>query len=356
MTPQTVATIQPVRSGHQYPRFRHLLLVAALAVLSVLVPVPRSALAADFSSLQWANQTIRLHQAWQYVPNRGAGTRVCAIDTGVMLDHPDLKDAIIGGINTADATAPASFGDDVGHGTFTAGIMVARGTHIWGVAPGASLLVAKGLNQRGEGDASSTTAGILWCIDQGARVIDLSLSGGASPWDGLAEAIAFGCRQGVDFAVAAGNEGAPNQRLNPANVTSPCLITANASDRHDQLAHFSNHGENTRSVTAPGQVVVSDWTNGSVALGSGTSSSAAFVAGVMALLRSQGADARTAVRVILKSGRHPTHVRFVGGRNAVLGYGILDAGAACKMYHDLKAGAVGRRGLHVATSAAMGHW
>jgi subtilisin len=317
---------------------RRLFLLAALTVLFVLVPVPRSALAADFGSLQWANQTIHLQQAWHYAPNRGAGTRVCAIDTGVMTDHPDLKDAIIGGINSADATAPTSFGDDVGHGTFTAGIMVARGKDIWGVAPGASLLVAKGLNQSGEGDASSTTAGILWCIIQGAQVIDLSLSGGASAWDGFAEAIAFGCRQGVDFAVAAGNEGAPNKRLNPANVNSPCLITANASDRHDQLAHFSNHGENTRSVTAPGQVVVSDWTNGSVALGSGTSSSAAFVAGVMALLRSQGADAQIAVNLILRSARHPKHVRFVDGRSAVLGYGILDAGAACKVYQELKAG------------------
>lgn len=77
--------------------------------------------------------------------HRGAGATVCDVDSGVTLDHLDLKAAIVAGVNTVDPTTPTSFGDDDGHGTYTAGIMVARGTDIWGVAPGASLLVAKAM-------------------------------------------------------------------------------------------------------------------------------------------------------------------------------------------------------------------
>jgi subtilisin family serine protease len=139
----------------------------------LLLPAP-AAHATDFTSLQWGNQTIHVQQAWQVVPGRGAGVRICDVDSGITVTHPDLTAAIVGGSNTADATTPASYADDGGHGTYTAGIMVARGTEIWGVAPGASLLVDKAVTG-GSGDTTSVTAGILWCVSQGAQVINLSL-------------------------------------------------------------------------------------------------------------------------------------------------------------------------------------
>jgi thermitase len=292
--------------------------------------------ATDFRSLQWGNTAIGLPTAWQLVPGRGAGITLCDVDSGIMASHPDLHAAIIGGINTSDATTPTAFSDDEGHGTYTAGIMVARGADIWGVAPGASLLVAKAVTG-GTGDAMSITAGILWCVEQGASVVNLSLGGPAKSWDGFGEAVAFGCRQGVDFAVSSGNDSQPHEPLNPAGVSSPCLVTVNASDAHDRLAPFSNYAENGRTITAPGQVIVSDWTNGSVTLGSGTSASAPFVSGALALLRSQGASAREAVQILLTTARHPKGVAFSHGRNHQLGYGILDVGAACRAYAQHRA-------------------
>lgn len=311
------------------------MVAGAFAPLALLGPFGSSASAGDFTSLQWASQTIHLAQAWQFVPGRGAGTTICDADTGVMVDHPDLQGAVVQGLSTANPTAPAAYNDDDGHGTWTAGLMVARGKQVWGVAPGASLLVAKVLNH-GTGDAVNVVAGILWCVDQGAKVINLSLALPAKPWDGFAEAIAYGCEQGVDFAVAAGNDHAVAEPVNPATIESPCLTAVNASDKHDQLAGFSNMQENPRTITAPGQAIISDWTTGSVTLASGTSASAPLVAGVLALLRSQGADAQTAVKIVLASARHPQHARFVHGRNPWLGYGILDAGAACLMYQRLQ--------------------
>jgi subtilisin family serine protease len=312
---------------------------AVLATMALVVPFASVATAEDFSSLQWASQTIHLARAWQVVPGRGAGITICDADTGVMTDHPDLASAIVGGVSTVSPATPDVYADDLGHGTWTAGIMVARGKRIWGVAPGASLLVAKVTNQ-GRGSAEDVVAGILWCVDQGAKVVNLSLDIPSRPWDGFAAAIAYGCSQGVDFAVAAGNNHAVAASLNPANVNSPCLIAVNASDQHDQLAGFSNIQENPRTVTAPGQDIISDWSHGSVTIASGTSASAPLVTGVLALLRSQGADARTAVKVVLASARHPHGMPFIRGHNPWLGYGILDAGAACRMYLERISGSI----------------
>lgn len=338
MTRYTIRTEHP---GRRRSLVR-LSLMGALAIAALVAPLPRGAEASGYGELQWANAAIHLEQAWQQVPGRGAGTTVCDADSGVMVDHPDLKDAIVGGLNTANPALPSSYGDDEGHGTYTAGIIAARGKDIWGVAPGSSLLIAKVLYD-GNGDGMTVTSGILWCIDQGAQVINLSLGTGASTGDGFAEAIAFGCRHGVDFAVAAGNSQTYKEPIDPATIVSPCLIAVNASDKKDRLASFSNLGENKRTVTAPGVSVISDWPNGGVAIGSGTSASAPFVAGVLALLRSQGAGAQTAVTMVLASARHPAHVHFVHGQSHDLGYGVLDAGAACTMYQRLKAKSAFRR-------------
>lgn len=154
-------------------------LVPLIALLAWLVPMTGHAIAGDFTTMQWANQTIHVSQAWQVVPARGAEITICDADSGVTASHPDLKDAVINGINTASATTPQSYGDDDGHGTWTAGIMVARGHKIWGVAPGASLLVAK-VFDAGNANQMSVTSGILWCIDQGASVINLSLGAPAT--------------------------------------------------------------------------------------------------------------------------------------------------------------------------------
>ena len=182
MTPTFDTSIYTAGSGHR-PLLIRLTLVALVAVVGLMVPLRGSAAAADFTTEQWAHRAIHLPQAWQVVPGRGAGVTVCDVDSGVMASHPDLTDAIVGGTNTANAMTPGNYADDDGHGTYTAGIMVARGKKIWGVAPGASLLVAKVLNG-GSGGTMGINAGILWCVDRGAQVVNLSL--GAPPASGTA--------------------------------------------------------------------------------------------------------------------------------------------------------------------------
>src|SRR5690606_29587985 len=144
--------------------------------------------------------------------------------------------------------------DQMGHGTHVAGIIAAlpnNETGVAGIAPGVSLLNVKALNADGWGSAFAIAQGITYAVDQGARVINLSLG---SPQDSksIELAIKYAQSKGVLLVAAAGNDF--THTAFPANY--PGVLAVGAVDDKDWLAKFSNHDEKI-SVVAPGVDIMS---------------------------------------------------------------------------------------------------
>ncbi|HYN88648.1 MAG TPA: S8 family serine peptidase, partial [Ardenticatenaceae bacterium] len=134
-------------------------------------------------------------QAWER-SGRGAGVSIAILDTGIDTDHPDFADRLA---DTADFT-DQGVRDGHGHGTHVASTAAgsgkaSKGQYV-GVAPAATLLVAKVLRNDGTGMMSTVLAGIEWAVEQGAHIINLSL-GGLGPCDG-SDAISVTCNAAVD--------------------------------------------------------------------------------------------------------------------------------------------------------------
>jgi subtilisin len=101
--------------------------------------------------------------------------KVAIIDTGIDLDHPDLKDNIKGGFNALKKNKPAN--DDNGHGTHIAGIVAAVDNDIGviGMAPDADLYAVKVLDSSGNGYVSDVIEGIDWAINNDIDILNMSV-------------------------------------------------------------------------------------------------------------------------------------------------------------------------------------
>jgi subtilisin family serine protease len=236
----------------------------------------------------WGIKAIHAPEAFSIT--RGEGATVCIIDTGIQKDHPDLQGSVIGGESTLLTQHPGSgqdwpsWEDDQGHGTHVAGTIAARDNSygVVGVAPEAKLFVVKALNARGSGNFSTVSEGIRSCIAHHANVINLSL-GSTDESETITSAIRDALDAGIVVVAAAGNEKRPVDF--PANV--PGVVAVSSLSRDLKFSYFSNRGEGV-SFIAPGEDILSTFPGSQYAYAQGTSQAAPHVAGVAALLVSQG--------------------------------------------------------------------
>ncbi|TWD79723.1 PA domain-containing protein [Kribbella amoyensis] len=236
----------------------------------------------------------------------GRGVKVAVLDTGYDANHPDLKQRV----SAAKSFVPEQeVQDRHGHGTHTASIVAGLGTASGGqrkgVAPGADLLVGKVLDDNGIGMDSEAIAGMEWAVEQGAKVVNLSLGG--FPTDGtdpMSEAVnRLSQSSGALFVIAAGNFGVEEGIGTPGAATE--ALTVGAVDRDDKLAAFSSRGPRQGDgalkpeVTAPGVDIAAARAAGTeegFKLGeyytsmSGTSMATPHVAGAAAILAQRHPD------------------------------------------------------------------
>ncbi|HSW96021.1 MAG TPA: S8 family serine peptidase [Patescibacteria group bacterium] len=167
---------------------------------------------------------------------RGEGVRIAIVDTGIDAMHPDVRDRIVA---HADHTGTAER-DDVGHGTHVAGITAGAGEVYRGVAPAASLIIAKVLSAQG-GTEDAVLAGMSWASTQNVQVMNLSLGGPGSPSSPLAREVDALTAAGILVCVAAGNAG-PSPRTISSPGDARGAITVGATDKHGRVTAYSSRG------------------------------------------------------------------------------------------------------------------
>lgn len=226
---------------------------------------------------------VRATQAWP-CPEGGAGVIIAILDTGADSNHPDLAANLVAG--TSFVTYTTSWEDDHGHGTHVSGIAagVANNGGIFGVAPRAKIMPVKVCNQGGVCPDDEIAMGIVWAVDHGAQVINMSL-GGDSDSTILHDAVRYAYEHGVAIICSAGNSG-DSTVIYPASYDE--VIAVAATDSNDNWALFSTYGPWV-DVSAPGVNILSSypWNTylGLYEYLSGTSMASPHVAGEAALIR-----------------------------------------------------------------------
>jgi hypothetical protein len=224
--------------------------------------------------------------------SRGEGVKVAIIDTGVDIQHPDLRGSIAAAANFVDAD-DSQFRRDR-HGTEMAGVIAAVANNregIVGVAPRARLLIYKACWQaRADADAarcnSFTLARALTAaFDAHAQIVNLSLAGPDDPLVG--DLIREGLRRGVLFVGAAADAAGGADAL----MHQTGVIEVGSAETHTAVAN---------ALYAPGREILTLLPGGHYDFASGASIATAQVSGVVALMlaKNPALSAATAYRLL----------------------------------------------------------
>lgn len=213
----------------------------------------------------------------QWNVNTGESIKVAVIDTGIALNHSDLKANIKGGINVISKKGTPN--DDNGHGTHVAGIIAAVRNQIGvvGMAPDADLYAVKVLDSAGNGYVSDIITGISWCINNKMDILNMSF-GIPSNSIALHDIITQANDIGIKMVAAAGNNYG-GTAVYPAAY--PEVISVGAIDQTGNIASFS--AIQNVDMYAPGADIFSTYTNDGYLHMSGTSMAAPHYVGLLIL-------------------------------------------------------------------------
>jgi hypothetical protein len=274
-----------------------------------------------YSKYQWNLPEIEAERGWNW--NKGNENIVVAVvDTGVQSDHPDLKGRLVKGANIVDPSKPPE--DDVGHGTHVAGIIAAQVNNHEGVAGltwYTKIMPIKALDSSGSGSTYSVAEGIIWAVDHGANVINMSL-GNYAQAQFLHDAVRYAHDHGVVTVAASGNDNTDRPGY-PAAY--PEVFAVAATDPGSVKAEYSNFG-NYIDVAAPGTQIASTYPGSRYASLSGTSMACPHVSALASLVRAANPQlSNVEVMDLLRRT-----ARDVGkkGKDNVFGYGEIDISTA----------------------------
>ena len=258
-------------------------------------------------STQWGPSKIKAKEAWDYLPHTPKDYLVGVIDTGIDYTHPDLADAMW----QNEAEIPANNVDDDGngyvddvygydfvnfdadpyddhyHGTHCAGIIGAshNTTGIAGVAPNVKLVGLKFLAANGRGSSYGAMRSLRYANDMNVPITNNSWGGG--PYSAaLYSEISRSLDIGSIFVAAAGNNNTNTDAViyYPMGYDLKNVVSVGSSTTSDSRSWFSNYGQTTVDLFAPGSHILATFPDNSYSSISGTSMAAPHVAGAFAVL------------------------------------------------------------------------
>ena len=227
---------------------------------------------------QWHLPKIGSPAAWA-TDTGNSNVIIAILDTGVDPNHPDLAPKLVPGWNVYDNNADTH--DVYGHGTQVAGAAAATGNNTMGVASvawGCDIMPIRISDLAGYASLSTVASGLTWAADHGARVANISYA--VSDYSSTASAAQYFQSKGGVVTISAGNDG-----VFDSSPDNPYVLTVSATTNLDNVATFSNTGNNI-DLGAPGTMVYTTCNGSAYGYGSGTSFSAPLVAGVAALVLS----------------------------------------------------------------------
>lgn len=304
----TLATLRGMAEVEAAEPNQELQLADGIEIPPVIEGLPDGTTDPDYGA-QWFHAASRVPQAWNYLNRSGVypGGRhevvMAVIDSGVDASHPDLAanmwvnpgeipnngidddgngftDDIHGCSVVSNPSMHSGDSSDYhGHGTHVAGIIAAQGFNQRGgvgVAFNVQIMAVRAAQYSGVLTVQDISEGILYAVDNGADVINMSF-GGYIESQLIEDALEVALNQAV-LVAAAGNDSGP--QAFPASL--PYVLGVAASTSTGQKAWFSNSGD----VTAPGESIFSTLPGNQYAAWSGTSMATPVVSGVAALMRS----------------------------------------------------------------------
>ncbi|MGF1735024.1 S8 family serine peptidase [Photobacterium satsumensis] len=256
------------------------------------------------ASYQWHFDKVQADTAWTI--SAGANVVVAVLDTGLTESNED-------GIGCTDSPRDIVNNDGLpvdgdGHGTHVAGTISQRTNNsigVSGLAYESCIMPVKVLDDSGSGSFADIAEGIYWAVNNGAKVINMSL--GVNAKHGITNdsvmdpALDYAATNGVVVVAAAGNDGFRKNVSYPAIY--PTVIAVGATDYNNGLASYSNRGKGL-DIVAPGGNTRADANNDGYADGvlqetiidntsgyyffQGTSMAAPHVSAIAAMLLASG--------------------------------------------------------------------
>ncbi|GAA4927097.1 subtilisin family serine protease [Nonomuraea thailandensis] len=318
-------------------------MLTAVRVLAAAILAFSGATTADpvRDQQQWVLDALNVEQAWSVT--KGEGVTVAVVDSAVDTGVKELKGRVDSGPDMTSGTIERELPPGR-HGTAMAGLIAGSGADdgFIGVAPGARILSLPMVIDDEPGfavppvEGEGTTAesplarALRYAANHGAQVVSMSI-GSYGPLRSEREAVSYALGKGVVLVAAVGNDGqTPYAKEKGTSYWSfpagyPGVIGVAATDKQGRRATFSSDNMSVM-VSAPGVEVPVVKREGGYELSEGTSSAAALVAGVAALIKSRhpGLRPEQVAQALVAGARG----RPAAGYDDQTGFGVVDAAAA----------------------------